>query len=124
MLTMSLRRLIGIAPLLLFVAACSSPANPSPDTLTITCPETKQVQSDDGISAVVTFFPSVSGGIAPVLAECTPPSGSRLPIGTTQVTCTAQDSRRRSSVCLFNVRVTSPPRLSQTRFVAFGGSSP
>jgi lysophospholipase L1-like esterase len=42
--------------------------------------------------------------------------------GTNAVTCTAADSRGRSAICSFNVTVVQPPRLTLSRFLAFGDS--
>lgn len=70
----------------------------------------------------VTFTPTVTAGDAPVTLLCTPASGSVFPIGTTPVSCTATDARQRAASCSFNVVVQPPPRLTLTRFVAFGDS--
>jgi lysophospholipase L1-like esterase len=40
----------------------------------------------------------------------------------TTVTCTATDKVARTNACTFSVTVTAPPRLSVTRFLAFGDS--
>src|SRR5262249_57566687 len=53
---------------------------------------------------------------------CSPPSESLFQIGTTTVTCTATDSRQRVATCMFQVMVVAPPKLTVTRFVAFGDS--
>ncbi|TFV62690.1 UNVERIFIED_ORG: HYR domain-containing protein [Bacillus sp. AZ43] len=46
----------------------------------------------------------------PVPADCTPPSGSQFPIGTTEVTCTATDEAgNTSNPVTFDVVVTPPP---------------
>jgi lysophospholipase L1-like esterase len=42
--------------------------------------------------------------------------------GSTTVMCTATDARQRLASCSFSVTVTLPPRISATRFVAFGDS--
>lgn len=70
----------------------------------------------------VTFTPTVTLGAAPVTTSCTPASGTSFQIGTTAVSCTATDARQRSASCSFNIVVQPPPRLSLTRFVAFGDS--
>ena len=54
--------------------------------------------------------------------SCTASSGSSFPVGSTAVTCTAVDAERRSASCAFQVTVTRAPRLTVTRFVAFGDS--
>lgn len=53
---------------------------------------------------------------------CAPSSGSAFSVGTTTVTCTASDARQRTDTCTFAVVVQAPPRLSVTRFIAFGDS--
>ena len=65
---------------------------------------------------------TTSLGAPPVTTECTPASGSTFPVGTTTVTCTATDARQRTDSCAFTVTVTPPPRISLTRFLAFGDS--
>jgi acyl-CoA thioesterase-1 len=62
------------------------------------------------------------GGVAPVTVSCTPASGSQFAVGATNVSCTATDTRQSSDTCLFAVTVQAPPRISLTRFVAFGDS--
>ncbi len=81
------------------------------------------VQSRDGQPVEVHYEnTTVTGGIAPVSTKCTPPSGTALPVGITNVTCTAIDARVLISTCGFTVTVAAPPRLSVTRFEAFGDS--
>ena len=63
-----------------------------------------------------------SGGAPPVVVNCVPISGSNFPVGSTTVTCMATDVRQRSAACSFPVVVTPPPKLSVTRFLAFGDS--
>jgi acyl-CoA thioesterase-1 len=67
-------------------------------------------------------LPSATGGAPSVTVVCTPPSGSMFAIGSTQVVCTATDTRQRTDSCSFSVVVQSPPRLSLTKFEAFGDS--
>lgn len=107
---------------------CSSPTQPSPpppvvpDPPVITCPTLppQTALADQGIA--VTFSPAVALGAAPVTTTCEPASGSIFRVGTTPVACVATDARQRTSSCTFNVIVQPPPRLSLTRFVAFGDS--
>ncbi len=110
-------------------AACGSPqkptpVDPSPNGPKITCPEAPApVTSPTGLATVVQYgTPTVGGGAPPVSSACSPASGSTFPIGTTAVTCTATDTRQRIDSCSFNVVVNQAPRLSATRFVAFGDS--
>jgi hypothetical protein len=48
------------------------------------------------------------------LVACVPPSGSKLPVGATVVTCTATDRAGNSAECTFTVTVTdvNPPRIT------------
>ena len=115
------------------VVACSSPTAPSgskppgsPDTtpaLTISCPLSTTVSSLTGQPVPVTFAaPVASGGRAPIQVSCTRQSGSLFPVGTTTVECTASDALSISSTCSFTVAVNAVPRLSRTKFLAFGDS--
>jgi lysophospholipase L1-like esterase len=61
-------------------------------------------------------------GKPPVSTTCLPENGALFPVGETTVTCTATDAAQRASSCTFLVTVTAPPKLSVTRFVAFGDS--
>jgi lysophospholipase L1-like esterase len=45
-----------------------------------------------------------------------------FPIGSTPITCRAVDAKQQSASCSFTVTVTGPPRLSVTRYMAFGDS--
>jgi lysophospholipase L1-like esterase len=81
------------------------------------------VASRTGLATTVTYDGAMaSGGAPPVVVNCAPGSGSSFPIGSTTVTCTVTDARQRTSSCSFAVVVTPPPRLSVTRFLAFGDS--
>lgn len=109
--------------LIVVSAACSSPTKPSTPEPTISCPTPPVVQALDANPVTVTYpSPVVSGGAAPVTTTCLPPTGSAFPVGSTNVTCTVRDSEQRSASCSFAVTVTRVPRLSVTRFVAFGDS--
>lgn len=66
--------------------------------------------------------PTATGGQAPVTVTCTAQSGASFPLGNTIVTCTATDSLQRTATCNFNVAVTPTPRISKTKFLAFGDS--
>jgi lysophospholipase L1-like esterase len=130
MSTCDSRRLgFAAAAALLLATACSSPPKPTPvdqfpNGPKISCPDAPApFTSPNGLPAVVQYgTPTVAGGAPNVALACTPPSGSTFPVGTTAVTCTATDARQRVDSCSFNVVVTQPPRLSVTRFVAFGDS--
>jgi lysophospholipase L1-like esterase len=81
------------------------------------------VQSLNGQAVAVSFpAPVTANGEAPVTTACAPASGSTFPLGTTNVTCSATDARRRTASCSFSVQVDAPPRLTAERFLAFGDS--
>ena len=116
------RAFLAATGLLLLVACGSSPPAPTP-VLSITCPGDVEVLAPDADATDVTFpLATVAGGAPPLSLTCAPPSGSEFPVGTTSVTCTVRDSEQRASSCQFRVSVSAPPRLSQTRFLAFGDS--
>lgn len=114
----------SIALLTLAAIACGdSPTGPTPGALTIACPASQTVQSPDGSAVAVVFAaPVVTGGTPPVTTTCTRQSGSRFDVGTTEVACMARDAVRHAASCSFRVTVVAPPRLSATRFLAFGDS--
>ena len=68
------------------------------------------------------IVPTATGGQSPVTVTCSAQSGANFPLGSTVVTCTATDSLQRSASCNFNVAVTPTPRISKTKFLAFGDS--
>ena len=106
------------------IAACSaSPSGPTAPALALQCPAPQTVASPTGLPIPVSFaLPTATGGTAPIATTCTPASGASYPIGTTSVTCTALDANRQSATCGLLVTVTAPPRLSATRYIAFGDS--
>jgi lysophospholipase L1-like esterase len=119
------RRALWVA--LLCVSACTKgttrPTPVVPDPPKITCPQTMSEQSRDGSMVPVTYPQAmVVGGELPVATLCAPPSTQNFPIGATVVTCTATDAKSRTDSCTFTVTVALPPRISATRFVAFGDS--
>ncbi|MBC7263177.1 MAG: PD40 domain-containing protein [Chloroflexi bacterium] len=72
---------------------------------TIQCPGDITVCNDPGqCSAVVTWPAPTATGTPPLTVWCVPASGSTFPVGTTQVTCYAQNSCGTAS-CTFNVTV-------------------
>ena len=114
--------LLGLS---VWMSACDSPNRPSPPppSLTINCPANMSSASADGNPVVVSFAtPQASGGSTPVTTTCTPQSGSQFPVGSSTVICEARDARIQVASCSFAVAVTAPPRLTATRFLAFGDS--
>jgi len=110
----------------LCVSSCSNnnPVTPSPaPALSIACPAPSPTQSLDGKPVIVTYSPPVtSGGEGLVTTTCTPATSTLFSVGTTSVTCAAHDTRQHTATCAFPVSVTQVPRLSATRFLAFGDS--
>ena len=99
-------------------SSCSFTVTVVTDTVPpfIDCPSdrTNVACSVSGV-AVAFPLPEVSDNFdASVSRNCLPPSGSVFPVGTTQVTCTAEDDCNNRSQCSFNVTVvrdTTPPVL-------------
>ena len=91
--------------------------------LALACPVPVRTQSFDGQPVSVGFdLPSAAGGQAPVSVGCTPAPGHGFDIGVTEVACSASDALGQTAACAFSVTVLGPPRLSATRFLAFGDS--
>jgi lysophospholipase L1-like esterase len=114
----------------LLAGACASSTSPTPvpteDPPQITCPAVQPIQLTSGTSSgPVTYAATAIKGKAPVTIVCVPPSGSSFTVGTNTVTCTATDALQRPAACSFSVTVLAvvqPPKLTVTRFVAFGDS--
>ena len=105
------------------IAACSSPTAPPAPGPALMCPAPITVTSVDGSALPVPYeSPQAVGGEPPIKTTCLPQSGSLFQLGATTVNCTAQDARARTTSCSFTVSVARPPRLSATRFMAFGDS--
>jgi lysophospholipase L1-like esterase len=134
------RRACVTMGLLLWAVAsgCSSPTAPTrpptttppPSTpqppLSIACPPAQTVASPNAGPVAVSYAaPTTAGGAAgasPATVTCTPPSASLFPVGTTEVRCTVTAGAQ-TAACTFPITVTAPaPRLSRTRFLAFGDS--
>ena len=109
-------------------ASCtkSTPIAPTPtpvDPPVISCPASQSLTSPLAVPIPVVYSsPSVAGGTSPIATTCTPVSGSTFPLGTTAVTCRATDAQQRASTCNLTVSVTTPAKITLTRFVSFGDS--
>ena len=80
-------------------------------------------QSPDGNASPVVYEPpQIVAGEPPLRIACTPQSGTIFPLGASTVTCNVTDAVLRTNSCTFTVTVVQPPRLSATRFMAFGNS--
>jgi lysophospholipase L1-like esterase len=108
----------------LTAAGCGdSPTGPTRGALTIACPAPQTVQSPDGSAVAILFAaPVATGGTPPVTTTCTRQSGSSFDVGATDVACTARDAAQQAATCSFRIAVVAPPRLSATKFLAFGDS--
>jgi lysophospholipase L1-like esterase len=114
----------------LLSAACGSPSGPTvitppTDPPTIACPTVAPSASTDGMPVPVAYpEPIVAGGQQPFTLTCSPVSGAIYPVGTTDVTCTVRDAQSRTASCTFPVAVAvpKPPKISLTKFLAFGDS--
>jgi lysophospholipase L1-like esterase len=114
--------------LIVAASACRSPSHPS--SFGISCPASQTVTSPDGNPVTLSYAaPAIVGGSAPVSSSCSPASGSKAPVGSTPITCTAEDAKHLTASCGFEVQVHAappkpppPPQLSATKFVAFGDS--
>ncbi len=111
---------------LVALAACGSgPTTPPtpPPAPTLACPASLSFDSPDHTPLPVSFIvPTAVGGQSPVSVSCTAQSGATFPLGNTVVTCTATDALQRQTSCNFNVAVIPSPRISKTKFLAFGDS--
>jgi len=118
--------LAGTIPGFFLLAGCSdSPSRPSQvfESPNAICPAPVAMLSASGLAMPASYgAATATGGTPPTSVSCAPASGSTFPIGTTPVTCTATDSVGRAGSCTFGVTLTAPPRLSVTRFLAFGDS--
>jgi lysophospholipase L1-like esterase len=118
--------LAGLASGLFVLPGCSgSPGQPTqlfvpPKAV---CPAPVTLLSPSGQPVNATYgTASATGGTPPTTVSCLPASGVLFPVGVTTVTCTAADQVGRKDACTFTVTITAPPRLSVTRFLAFGDS--
>ena len=100
--------------------AVTNPGTPAPAVLA--CPPSMERQSVDALPVTLTWgLPTVTG-IPVDKSSCSPVSGTAFPIGTSSVTCTA-DEPALASACSFSITITPPdPKLRFTRFMAFGDS--
>jgi lysophospholipase L1-like esterase len=90
--------------------------------LQISCPAPIERESLLGQPLTVVFTPTTMGGNGAVTTTCQPASGGEFPVGRTTVQCTARDADARTSACSFDVVIKGAPKLSVTKFIAFGDS--
>jgi hypothetical protein len=81
----------------------------------VICPANQTVSNDaEQCGAVVNYPAATTTGVCSTQATCTPAPGSFFPVGTTSVTCTADDENGRPVSCTFSVTVndTQPPAIT------------
>ena len=85
-----------------FVVTVTDDENPS-----ISCPQdiVRDESPAGSGSANVNFSASASDNSGQVSVNCSPESGSSFSVGTTEVTCTAQDPSGNTSECTFEVEI-------------------
>ncbi len=100
------RRCIGLSasnacePFAVTLASCPCP------TLVVTCPANIQQNTDGSqCEATVSFSATTQGGCGAVNVACTPPSGSKFPVGATPVKCVASDASNNKDSCEFTVAI-------------------
>ena len=100
-----------------------APSPPAGGVLAITCPSPIDAESSDGNPVSLTFeSPRTTNGLAPVSTSCSMSAGSPFLVGSTTVSCEARDARGQLATCTFTVTVRPPPRLSYSKYLAFGDS--
>jgi len=78
-----------------------------PPVLTLPADITVSTSSTSGKTVSFTVTATDDGAVPPTVT-CSPPSGSRFPVGTSTVTCTAVDDQGASSTGSFRVTVIGP----------------
>ncbi len=84
-----------------FTVAVNDDENP-----TVTCPANITTNTTPGqCGAAVSYTAPATDNCPGVIVNCTPPSGSFFPVGTTTVSCTATDASGNTESCQFTVTV-------------------
>ena len=100
--------------------APTPPGNPT--AAIMSCPPSMQRQSVDALPVTVSWGLPTVAGLGVDKGSCSPASPAAFPVGTSTVTCTADQTTLASS-CTFSITITPPdPKLRFTRFMAFGDS--
>ncbi len=80
--------------------------DPNPDgPVSLTCPKDFTVRCQNESGRVVKYEVEALRGCTPIAVECSPPSGSRFPIGTTVVTCKITEPGVPVQICSFRITV-------------------
>ncbi|HEX7283135.1 MAG TPA: GDSL-type esterase/lipase family protein [Vicinamibacterales bacterium] len=104
-------------------APTPAPSPPIAEPPQLSCPDAVMVSARTSGGADVSYsVPESRNGQGTVSVACTPPPGSRFPVGVTTAECVATDSLNRTGSCTFSVTVAAPPRLRASRIMAFGDS--
>jgi hypothetical protein len=98
------------------ISACSQTINIVDTTPpAITCPADIAVDTDTCVSGeVITYDVPATDNCSDPVVDCSPPSGSTFPLGTTDGTCTATDDAGNTATCAFNVDVDCANILCRT----------
>lgn len=72
---------------------------------TMACSSDVTATAANGISTAVSYTPPTATDNCQANVNCSPPSGSTFPVGTTPVNCIASDSSGNTASCAFNVVV-------------------
>jgi hypothetical protein len=98
-------------------ASCAFTVTVAP--LMAVCSPNLTARATDPSGATVFYSSSTSGGCTGATVNCSPPSGSTFPIGTTTVSCLATDACGETANCAFTVTVNPPFGWSGTNTVTF-----
>jgi HYR domain len=107
------------------VAPCQAPPPPGPDLVPpiLDLPQTIRVLPDGPDGTIVSYRARAFDDKDPApRVECSPAAGSRFPIGTTTVTCTATDASGNSATKTFDVVVLGLPDDSRDWVLAQGSA--
>ena len=118
---------VGVVLGLMLLSACSgsTPTEPPPPPAapTVSCPAPVSLVSPDGNRVPYLFaLPTAVNGQPPVTVNCTGVQAIGYPVGSSIITCTATDALSRQGSCSFSITVTATPKISKTKFLAFGDS--
>ena len=93
----------------------------------VTCPADKTLTAGANCMASTTYAATATDNCPGVGApSCSPPSGSSFPLGTTTVTCTANDASGNQGSCSFTVTVvdTTPPVITCPANISMDDNAP
>ncbi len=104
----------------------TAPAPPpdlgTPTAAVMSCPPSVERQSVDALPVSITWNLPTVVGVPVDKASCAPVSGTAFSIGSSTVTCTA-DQPALANSCAFSITIAPPDsKLAFTRFMAFGDS--